>query len=78
MTVDALETAIAPAASLVVDSSAILASLDGTERVSKAAAVIFDSFIATGRNLAVISAVSVTEALVRPIRVVLPCRRRHG
>ena len=63
-----LEDAIEPGALLVVDTSAILAYLDGTERVSGAAAVVFDRLIATGRNSAVISAVSVTEALVRPLR----------
>lgn len=63
-----LEAAIDPGALLVVDTSAILAYLDGTERVSGAAAVVFDRLIATGRNSAVISAVSVTEVLVRPLR----------
>ena len=62
------EDAIEPGALLVVDTSAILAYLDGTERVSGAAAVVFDRLIATGRNSAVMSAVSVTEALVRPLR----------
>jgi predicted nucleic acid-binding protein len=64
----ALEAAIDPGALLVVDSSAILAYLDGTERVSGAAAFLFDRLIATGRNSAVFSAVSVTETLVRPLR----------
>lgn len=63
-----LETAISPGASLLVDGSAILAYLDGTENVSVLAALVFDGFIATGRNPAVMSAVSVTEALVRPFR----------
>jgi predicted nucleic acid-binding protein len=63
-----LEAAIEPGAILVVDSSAIFAYLDGTERVSGAAALIFDRLIATGRNSGVISAVSVVETLVRPLR----------
>lgn len=63
-----LEAAIGPGESLLVDSSAILAYLDGTERISGVAAAVFDAFIATGRNPAVMSAVSATEALVRPLR----------
>ena len=63
-----LEAAIDPGELLVVDTSAILAYLDGTERVSGAAAVVFDQLIASGRNAAVISAVAVTEVLVRPLR----------
>ena len=63
-----LEPAIGPGASLLLDSSAILAYLDGTESISVLAAVILDEFIATGRNRAIMSAVSVTDALVRPFR----------
>jgi predicted nucleic acid-binding protein len=63
-----LESEIGPGASLLLDSSAILAYLDGTEKISVLAAVILDEFIATGRNPAIMSAVSVTEALVRPFR----------
>lgn len=68
MVIAALEARIAPGASLVVDSSAILAYLDGTESASNVAAMIFDRLIATGRNPAAVSTVSVTEALVRPFR----------
>jgi predicted nucleic acid-binding protein len=63
-----LEAVIGPGESVLVDSSAILAYLDGTESISVLAAVVFDGFIATGRNPAVMSAVSVTETLVRPLR----------
>jgi predicted nucleic acid-binding protein len=63
-----LDVTIAPGASLVVDTSAILAYLDGTETASVAAAIVFDQFIGTGRNPAVLSAISVTEVLVRPLR----------
>jgi predicted nucleic acid-binding protein len=69
MATTGLEAAIAPGASLLVDTSAILAYLDGTESVSAVAAYVFDQLVAKGRNPAVISAVSVTEALVRPYRV---------
>jgi predicted nucleic acid-binding protein len=65
---DALTTAIPPGAIVAVDTSAILAYLDGTERTSEAAAIVFDTFVAAGRNPAMVSAVSVTETLVRPLR----------
>lgn len=65
---DALTAAIPPGAIVAVDTSAILAYLDGTERTSNAAAIVFDSFVAAGRNPAIVSAVSVTETLVRPLR----------
>ena len=63
-----LEAAIPSRATIVLDSSAVLAYLDGGEAVSAAAAVVIDGFVASGRNLAVVSAVTVTEALVRPMR----------
>ena len=63
-----LEAAIAPGAGLTIDTSAILAYLDGSERVSDYAAGVIDRFVATGRNPAVVSAITVTEALVRPMR----------
>jgi predicted nucleic acid-binding protein len=63
-----VEAAIAPGASLVIDTSAVLAYLDGSERVSELAAGVIDRLVASGRNPAVVSAITVTEALVRPIR----------
>lgn len=63
-----VEAAIAPGAGLTIDSSAILAYLDGSERVSDMAGGVIDRLVATGRNPAVVSAITVTEALVRPIR----------
>jgi len=63
-----LEAAIPAGATIVLDSSTVLAYLDGGERVSPVAAVVIDDFVATGRNTGVVSAVTVTEALVRPMR----------
>ena len=63
-----VETAIPSGARLTIDSSAILAYLDGGERVSELATGVIDRLVATGRNPAVVSAITVTEALVRPIR----------
>jgi predicted nucleic acid-binding protein len=63
-----LETAIPPGASLLVDSSAALAYLAGSEPASPFADQVFDAFVATGRNPAALSMVTVEEILVRPFR----------
>jgi predicted nucleic acid-binding protein len=64
----ALADVIEPGALLLVDSSATLAYLAGSERASGAAEQVFDAFVATGRNAAVMSMVTVAEVLVRPFR----------
>ena len=59
---------IAPGASLLVDSSVVLAYLTGDEPTSELATELFDALIATGRNPASLSMVTVGEILVRPFR----------
>ena len=66
MTRASLEAAIAEGASLVIDTSVVLAYLDGTEAVSPAATYVFDELVRPGRNPASLSGVTVTETLVRP------------
>jgi predicted nucleic acid-binding protein len=63
-----LESAIAPGASLLIDTSAVLAYLVGTEPASPLAEQVLDAFVATGRNPAALSMVTVQEILVRPFR----------
>lgn len=63
-----LEAAIPAGASILLDTSTILAYLSGAEAVSPAASIVLDAFVASGRNRAVVSAITVTEALVRPLR----------
>ena len=64
-----LEASIPAGATIVLDSSAILAYLDGGEPVSPVAAAGRRRLpVASGWNTAVVSAVTVTEALVRPMR----------
>lgn len=63
-----LEASIPAGAPILLDTSTILAYLSGQEAVSPAATVVLDEFVARGRNRAVISAITVTEALVRPFR----------
>ena len=65
----ALERQIAAGAVIVLDSSAVLAYLDGGEPISGAATHVMDGLVRSGRNPALISAVTVTEALVRPFRL---------
>lgn len=63
-----LEREMPAGAELVLDTSAILAYLAGSEITSQPATVIVDELIRPGRNPALVSAVSVTEALVRAFR----------
>lgn len=51
---------------VVIDTSVLIAYLDGGEVFSGAATVLLDQFVAEGLHPAVISAVTVTECLVRP------------
>ena len=64
-----LETAIPPATPIVLDTSVVLAYLNGNEAVSPAASIVVDDFVRTARNEATISALTVTETLVRPFNV---------
>jgi predicted nucleic acid-binding protein len=59
---------IDPGASLLIDTSVVLAYLAGGEPTSQAATELFDSMLATGRNRASLSMVTVAEILVRPFR----------
>jgi predicted nucleic acid-binding protein len=72
MTPAALGAAIPAGAVLLLDTSVVLAYLSGAERASPAAATILDDFVAGGRNRAVVSAITLTEALVRPMRAASP------
>jgi len=49
-----------------VDTSVVLAYLAGGEKATDLAVQLFDAFVATGRNAAAVSAVTVAEILVRP------------
>ncbi len=68
MSRDSLESAIERSAPIIIDTSTILAYLDGTEATSQAAAHVLDALVRSGRNLGLISSVTVTETLVRPFR----------
>lgn len=61
-----LAEAIAPGASLLIDTSVVLAYLTGTESISPIASQLFDEFLVTGRDRGALSMVTVGEILVRP------------
>jgi predicted nucleic acid-binding protein len=72
----AVKAAIPAGATILFDTSAVLAYLSGVEPTSAAAAAVIDGCVATGRNPAVVSAISVTELLVRPLRADSPAAAR--
>lgn len=59
---------IAPGERLLLDSSVLAAYLDGGERTSALAIELLDELVASGRNPAIVSMVSVLETLIRPLR----------
>jgi predicted nucleic acid-binding protein len=61
-------TAIAAGDELLLDSSTIIAYLNASEAASPAARFVLESLVATQRNLATVSAITVAEVLVRPMR----------
>jgi predicted nucleic acid-binding protein len=70
--VPTLAEAIPSGSSLLIDTSAALAYLTGTEAASPAATELFDGFLATGRDRGALSTVTVGEILVRPFRAGQP------
>lgn len=69
---DRLEHEIPPDRRLAIETSAAIAYLHGGERASPAAAWVFDGCLATGRNPAVMSALSVAELMVGPSKAGAP------
>ncbi len=67
-----LETALPPGETILLDTSAVLAYLSGAERVSVLAALLIDDLVASARNPAIVSAITVCEVLVRPHRATSP------
>lgn len=63
-----LEAAVEAGVLIVLDTSAVLAYLDGSEVASPAAAYVFDELIWSGRDRGLVSPITVTETLVRPFR----------
>jgi predicted nucleic acid-binding protein len=66
--VSRLADVLAPGDRILLDSSVLAAYFDGGEGISALAAELLDEFVATGRNPAVVSMISVLETLIRPLR----------
>lgn len=77
MKVADLATLIQPQTRILFDASVIIAYLDGHDAFSPLAAHLLDEFVWSDRNQAVVSAVTVMEALVRPMRSGPPEGYRH-
>jgi predicted nucleic acid-binding protein len=67
-----LERAIPAGDRLLLDTSALAAYLDSSESVHPIAAHVLNSLVASGRNEAVISMITLMELLVRPLRASPP------
>jgi uncharacterized protein len=77
MSVRSIERAIPAGTRLLLDSTSLVAYLNRAERVSNVSASIVDDFVASARNPAIISTVSVAEVLVRPLRAEPPDDYAH-
>jgi predicted nucleic acid-binding protein len=68
LSLSSLEGELPPGDRVLLDSSAVIAYVDGSEMVGPLAAELIDGWVRDGRNPAVVSMVSVMELLVRPRR----------
>ena len=63
-----LEATIKAGERVLLDTTVLAAYLDSTEKVHPVAAHVLDEMVASGRNPAVVSMITVMEILVRPLR----------
>jgi predicted nucleic acid-binding protein len=68
MTIREIEARIPVDAAIVLDTSVLISFLGGAEPASEAAQLVLERLVATERNPAVISAVTVTEIMVGAIK----------
>ncbi|TAM61534.1 type II toxin-antitoxin system VapC family toxin [bacterium] len=64
----ALERVLSPGVPLLLDSSVLIAHVRGDEHVSELATQVVDGMVRSGRNRAIVCAVSVMEVLIEPRR----------
>ena len=67
-----IERTIAPGDRLLLDTAVLISYFSGGDRWADAAQVVIEGLVRTGRNLAVVSALTVMESLVGPMRRVPP------
>lgn len=72
MSITSLQRAIPAGDRILLDTTTLAAYLDSTEAVHPIAKHVVEEFVATGRNQAVISMITVMELLVRPMRATPP------
>jgi predicted nucleic acid-binding protein len=65
---ESLERALPAGARLLLDTTTLASYLDASEATHAISRVIVDDFVASGRNAAVVSMITVMELLVRPLR----------
>lgn len=68
MTIATLERALPAGDRLLLDTTTLAAYLDASEDTHELARHLIESLVASGRNPAVISMITVMEILVRPLR----------
>lgn len=72
MSLASLETAVPAGDRILLDTTALAAYLDAGEATHPVTRHILEGWVATGRNPAVISMITVMELLVRPLRATPP------
>lgn len=72
MSIASLTSAILEGDRILLDTTAIAAYLDQSEATHPVTRFILDDLVATGRNPAIISMITVMELLVRPLRASPP------
>jgi predicted nucleic acid-binding protein len=68
MSVKSLEQALPEGERVLLDTTALAAYLDATESTHSLARHLIDQLVASGRNPAVVSMITIMELLVRPLR----------
>lgn len=68
MSLASIEAAVPTGDRLLLDTTVLAAYLDSTDATHPVAVHVLDQFVATGRNAAVVSMITVMEILVRPMR----------
>ena len=72
MSLAGLEAALPAGDRILLDTTALAAYLEAAEPAHPVARHVIDSFVAGGRNPAIVSTVTVMEILIRPLRAVPP------
>ncbi len=67
-----LESAIPAGERILLDTTCLAAYLDASETTHPVARYVIDEFVASGRNHAVVSMITVMEILIRPLRALPP------